>query len=244
MQADHLISDAFISACRDYFYLIDRRYPERGSLKLIGDRYRLNGDQRTVIYRGISSLEQSALRNSLLTHECRNVPLFVDGYNVLFSLLNYRLGRTVFISTDGILRDAGSLHGRIRNLEYFNDCALLLAGCLEVLKPVTVHIYFDSPVSHSDKHANLLKDMMGERGLKGECYLVRSADWALKHAGDGVLATSDTAIIEKAAMKVIDIPRMILETAFNARFLDLRGFAGLPGGIVSGRPFPSGPAPH
>jgi hypothetical protein len=47
-----LMSDAFINACHDYYYLLNRHFPERGVLKLVGDRYRLDGDQRTVLYRG------------------------------------------------------------------------------------------------------------------------------------------------------------------------------------------------
>jgi hypothetical protein len=48
----YVADQEFTSACRDYFYLIDKNYPERGSLKIVGDRYRLSGDQRTILYRG------------------------------------------------------------------------------------------------------------------------------------------------------------------------------------------------
>lgn len=227
MQDNPFINGDFIQACKDYFYLIDRKYPERGILKLTGDRYRLSGDQRTVMYRGISSFERSRLRSSLLVPAIKGKHLIIDGYNVLFSLLNYRLGRIVFISTDNVLRDAGSLHGKIRNMEYFTDCIELMMGSLSQLNPDLVDIYLDSPVSHSEKHVHLLKEKFAEKGLQGDCFLVRSADWSLKHVQDGVLATSDTVIIEKAAIKVFDLSRMILETAFTTSFLQLRNLVGL-----------------
>ena len=60
------INEDFKLACRDYFYLVDHHFPERGVLKLVGDRYRLDGDQRTVLYRGISSRKRSDMRHNLL----------------------------------------------------------------------------------------------------------------------------------------------------------------------------------
>ena len=117
-----MLNDLFMNACKDYAYLINRNYPEPGTLKLVGDRYRLTRDQRTILYRGISSAEKSALRKAKLVKEIENKTLAIDGYNVLFSLLNYRLGRFTFISTDDVLRDAGSLHGRLKDEELFMDC--------------------------------------------------------------------------------------------------------------------------
>src|SRR5512145_134791 len=103
-----LLTDSFSQACTDYFYMVDHHYPERSVLKLVGDRYLLSGDQRTVLYRGISSLKRSSLRNAFLTKDTGGKQLIVDGYNVLFTLLNYRLGKITFVSTDGIVRDAGA----------------------------------------------------------------------------------------------------------------------------------------
>ncbi|MBN1158310.1 MAG: DUF434 domain-containing protein [Bacteroidales bacterium] len=212
----------FVCACRDYFYLIDRNYPERGTLKLIGDRYRLSGDLRTVLYRGISSQEKSVIRSMLLVHEIEGKCLMIDGYNVLFSLLNYRLGRIMFIGTDNILRDAGALHGKIRNEVLFKECVLLWTGYLRDHMPESLEVFLDAPVSHSEKHARMIRDLMAEHRLKGDCHVVRSADWALKQFRDGIIATSDTAIIDNAGIPVFDLPRNILESNFQADFIKLK----------------------
>jgi hypothetical protein len=50
-----LVNESFLPACRGYAYLVNRNYPERGAVKMVGDRYRLTGDQRTVLYRGYIS---------------------------------------------------------------------------------------------------------------------------------------------------------------------------------------------
>jgi hypothetical protein len=217
----NLLSNDFISACQDYSYLVNRRFPERGVLKLVGDRYRLDGDQRTVLYRGISSNKRSEIRKSLLVTDIVGQQLVIDGYNVLFTLLNYRLGRITFISTDHILRDAGSLHGRLRDEKTFSACVSLLIDYLIIKQPYKTDIYLDSPVSHSEKHAQIIRENMQMCHLSGECHVIKSADWALRQNQHGVIATSDTAIIEKALVPVIDLPKEILENAYEATFLRL-----------------------
>ena len=217
-----LLTNDFVHACRDYAYLINRHFPERGVLKLVGDRYRLSGDQRTVLYRGISSGERSDTRKSLLVTDITGMDLMIDGYNVLFTLLNYRLGRITFISTDHILRDAGSLHGKLRDEDTFRECISLLLEYLAREKPGRTEIYFDSPVSHSEKHAQMIRDKMQDVHLDGDCHVIKSADWALRQNRHGVIATSDTAIIDKAMRPVIDLPKAILKQAYEAVFLSLK----------------------
>jgi hypothetical protein len=216
-----LLANDFISACLDYAYLMNRHFPERGVLKLVGDRYRLDGNQRTVLYRGISSREKSEIRKSLLVSDITGKDLVIDGYNVLFTLLNYRLGRITFISTDRILRDAGSLHGKYRDEKTFTESVSLLLEYLVRKQPGRTDFYLDSPVSHSDIHARMIREKMQMLHLQGDCHVIRSADWALRQNEHGIIATSDTAIIEKALVPVIDLPKGILESAYEATFLNL-----------------------
>ncbi len=216
-----LQSADFIKACRDYYYLIDRHYPERGVLKLVGDRYRLGGDQRTVLYRGISSRERSALRKSLLVSEINGMDLAVDGYNVLFTLLNYRMGKITFISTDQFMRDAGSLHGRLNDEKTFAECVVQMAAFLILRQPARVDVYLDSPVSHSEQHAHLIREKFQKAGLVTDCHVIKSADWALRQRQEGVIATSDTAIIDKSKVPVYDLSRELLCWHYKREFPEL-----------------------
>jgi len=218
-----------MEACRDYAYMVNRLYPERGAIKLVGDRYRLTRDQRTVLYRGISSREKSELRKSRLVQEIKGLTLAVDGYNVLFSLLNYRLGRFTFIANDNFLRDAGSLHGRLRDEKTFQDCLSQLIDFLVSRQPARVDVFLDSPVSHSERHAQMIREMLASYCLLGECQVLHSADFALKHFRHDVLATSDTVIIERAERPVADLPRMILEKYYNADLIRITDLLRLPG---------------
>jgi hypothetical protein len=215
------VGKSFISACRDYAYLIDRHYPERGTLKLVGDRYRLTRDERTILYRGITSVEKSVLRKAKLVRDIEGKTLAIDGYNVLFSLLNYRLGRFTFISTDNFLRDAGSLHGKLKDEEMFIDCIKMLAKHLSVMRPLQVDVFLDSPVSHSEMHAQLISDIFQQFNIQVTCRVIKSADYGMKYLPFDVLATSDSVIIEGAQSGIVDLPRIILEIQYKAELVNI-----------------------
>ncbi len=218
MNNELLNTENFRKGAQDYFYLQDRNYPQKGTLKLVGDRYKLSGDQRTVLYRGISSTQLSNSRKTRLITSIKGKNLYIDGYNVLFTILNYRLGRIVFISTDGILRDAGSLHGKIRNDELFYGCITLLFDLFTVEKPAYLNIFLDSPVSHSAKHKNIIDKAMEESCFNGDCKLVKSPDLEIKQNTDGIICSSDTDILDRTGNNIADIPRAVLDKNFRPGF--------------------------
>ncbi len=204
----------------DYFYLIDKNYPEKGALKLVGDRYRLTKEYRTILYRGVSSSANSLHRGQRLVDKPDDT-LRIDGYNVLFSLLNYRLGHFVFICTDSFCRDAGSLFGKITKENFFHECMIMLIEYLIDFKDVFVEIYLDSPVSFSKKHKYQIEELFEKQKLQGNVYIVKSADKALKKHSNGMLATSDSDIIDQCSNPIIDIPRNIIEKKYNAELFNL-----------------------
>lgn len=219
---DTLLNTAnFKKGAKDYFYLLDRKYPQKGTLKLVGDRYKLSGDQRTMLYRGISAGSLAGKRKMRLSRTIGNKILVIDGYNVLFTILNYRLGKPVFISNDGILRDAGSLHGKLRNEEVFIKCINLLFGFLIPARPKHMEIFLDSPVSHSAVHKNNIEQELARHSLSGKCKLVKSPDYEIKQYSEGLICTSDTAIINKTENPVVDLPRLVLEKNFTCDFLQI-----------------------
>ena len=220
MNADLFLSDAFRNALDDYFYLLNNHYPQKGALKLVGDRYRLSTDQRTILYRGISSREKATERKSKITAEPSD-SLAIDGYNVIFTLLNYRLGRFVFISNDGICRDAGSLFGKIRKDSLFNECAMILIEFLSNYLNTSITIYFDSPVLSSKKHRSLLLQLTDDTNINIDVSLVQSADQSLLNDPSSVLASSDSVIIDNAMRPVLDIPKIIIEGKYGYSLIDL-----------------------
>jgi hypothetical protein len=96
------------------------------------------------------------------------------------------------------------------------------------VQPSAVNIFLDSPVSHSEKHAREIREILENIHMAGTCQVIRSADFALKHFPCDVLATSDSVIIEKAARPLVDLPRMILEKEYKAELVKISDLLLLP----------------
>ncbi len=220
MKTDDITTGSFNQALEDYFYLMDRGYPEKGALKLTGDRYKLSTDLRNLLYRGVTSRENSEKRSARLVDKPHDL-LIIDGYNVLFTLLNYRLGRMVFVSVDNICRDNGSLYGKIKDENLFEECAGLMAEYLGCSAIPEVIVYLDEPVSFCRDHRRILSLELKKQGVLCRIEVVPSADRAILLHTFGTIATSDSNILDRSDNPVFDLPRKILESKFNARLYNL-----------------------
>jgi len=144
---------------------------------------------------------------------------------VLFTIMNYRLGNPLFISTDGFLRDVGGLHGRIKSEALFSRTIESLLGFLKTLALAKVSVWLDSPVSNSMLHAQAIREKMAYKGLNGFCDIAKSADHALKTSGSPCIATSDSALIDAVqGAGIFDLPRAVLEYEYGTEFVDLRPY--------------------
>jgi len=147
---------AITEAARDYRWLLDRGYPDNGSITLVGDRYRLNRHERHMLYRGVSSAAAAARRAARLVTvsaaSASTAPhtspatfpatatqrygaaqlnpasvLGIDGHNVLLTVANYLHGIPTFECDDGLIRDIGGVHGRVRDEAVMHRAIRLLA---------------------------------------------------------------------------------------------------------------------
>lgn len=219
------LTPPFRSAARDYRLLLDRGYPPAAGLKLVGDRWALDKAARTVLFRGILPESLSAAIAARLVRVPPPVArLAVDGYNVLFTLTNYRRGHPLFLGTDGLLRDAGGAHGRIQDPGLFLECARAAVERLADLGVAYAEVYLDAPVSGSGSHAAALRDLLARAGVTGRVELAASADRPVRDfegGADGCAATSDSAVAVAARSPVFDLARDILEARYGAVFPDL-----------------------
>lgn len=228
MKNKNIITNAFKNALTDYYYLLNKNYPEKETLKLVGDHFRLTGPQRTVLFRGITSKKNASIRKSkrIPIEDLKGKELYIDGYNFLFTIMNYLLGKMVFIGNDGILRDSGGTYGKIEKEEIFCKAVNTLMGFLQKKNIENVTIYLDEPVSNSQSHVMQIEKKIQEVKIKGEVHLLHSVDHRLKQIKDGVIATSDSEIIDQTPGKVIDLARTVMEAAYEITILDLESLTG------------------
>jgi len=143
MQAStNYLNDTLRAAIIDYRHLLDRGYPVQATIKLVGDRYRLDRAGRIIMFRGVLDEETSSrIAGRLVVELPRRASLCIDGYNVLFTLANYRSGHPLFIGTDGLLRDAGGSHGRFATGTAFAEALEALIDALPEVDPDRVVFY-------------------------------------------------------------------------------------------------------
>ncbi|HER10160.1 MAG TPA: DUF434 domain-containing protein [Bacteroides sp.] len=211
-------TDELMRAAGHYEWMLSRGYPQKSALKLVGDRFSLPGKYRQVLYRGICAREQAEARKKKLGFVREGDVVLVDTYNVLFTINNYLLGRPVFISNDGFLRDAGEMRGRITNKPVFNRGVNLLLDVMKAWKNAKVTLYLDEPVSFSGRLSIELSKDMVEMDIDGEAFTVNSPDHMLKHTASDAICTSDSAIIDHYEGRIVDLARSILDTFYHPDF--------------------------
>ena len=210
-----------IDAAKEYLWMLSRNYPQKGALKLVGDKFMLSGDMRQVLYRGISSEKLAEKRQNKIGSVKNGDLVLVDTYNVLFTINNYLLGKPVFLCNDGILRDAGEMRGRIVNKPVFSRATSLLLDVLQEWKGATFLLYLDEPISFSGRLSIELSKDMVQMDIEGEALTVKSPDHVLKNEKSDAICTSDSVIIDIYPGRISDLPRYLLEKYFQPDFPSL-----------------------
>lgn len=215
------MTESFKNVLRDYSYLMDNGYPARPAAKLVGDRYGLTGFERVVLFRGITSREKARSRRSKIIHDLKSKRLYVDGYNVIFTVMNYLTGKSLFIANDGMVRDSGETYGDIEDETLFYKAVDLIFDFIKTNGVSVVVIYLDGPVSGSVSHRDELERRFRNLGIEGEVVVVKRVDGKLKGNSDGVIATSDSEIMDGVDCGIYDLPRKVLENNYTMDLQDL-----------------------
>jgi len=225
------VSKAFRTAVVDYHMLLDRGYPEDALRDLVGNRYRLSRCERAILYRGVCSSDDAGRRAQRRApyDPGGSDPLWVDTLNVLYTLANYLLGRPVFVGTDGWLRDVGEAHGRMipaRVLQRAVDLLVSHASGLSDCGSETaadqradcrpVRCILDATADITPAVADILA---GSSAIA--LSMEQGADQFLVARETGLVATSDSRIIDRCLRPVIDLPRFLLQERFLVTFVEL-----------------------
>ena len=65
---------------------------------------------------------------------------YIDGYNVLFTIMNYLFGKFIFTGNDGLLRDCGEVYGKVENEALFYRAVDILLEYLKKGEPAAIEI--------------------------------------------------------------------------------------------------------
>lgn len=207
-----------MQAAKEYLWFLSNSYPQKASLKLVGDKFMLSGEMRQVLYRGIAGTKVAMSRKKKIGKVCKGDLVLIDTYNVLFTVNNYLLGKHLFLCNDGMLRDAGEMRGRIVNKPQFFRSVTMMLEVLRVWTDITCIHYLDEPVSFSGQLSMELNKSMAGMGIKGQAHVHKSPDRKLMDESSDAICTSDSVILNSYQGKVLDLGRLILESYFQPNF--------------------------
>ena len=176
----------------------------------MGNRYGLTSDERNLLHRGVfsSSDSESRRRKIISIKEVQNRDLAIDGHNVLITIEAGLSGRPLILADDGFVRDISGLSGSFKKTGTTEEAIQLIVNFLEKVKPRQTLFLFDAPISNSGKLAQEVKSQLKRGNLPGDSMAVRVPEKVLI-GFPGVIATSDTAIIDQSK-KVLDLAGYIL----------------------------------
>lgn len=197
-------------AAGDFRYLLNRKYPRKAALELVGNRYGLTFDERHLLHRGIFSKSDSRSRRKKIIsiQEVQNKELAIDGHNVLITIEAGLSGRPLIFGDDGFIRDISGLSGSFKKTEMTEKAIHWIIHALKNIKPRQTLFLFDAPISMSGKLAQEVRGLLKKENLSGDAMAVKVPEKILI-GFPGRIATSDTAIIDQSK-KVLDLAGFIL----------------------------------
>jgi len=207
---DILKSKNLQKAAEDFRHLLNRGYPRKVTLELVGNRYGLTFGERHLLHRGVFSWTDSQARRKkkITIQEVRNKDLAIDGHNVLITAEAGLSGRPLILGDDGFIRDISGLSGSFKKTETTEKVIQLIIHVLKNIKPQQTLFLFDAPISMSGKLAQEVRSLLKRENLSGDAIAVKVPEKILI-GFPGVIATSDTAIIDRSK-KILDLAGYIL----------------------------------
>jgi hypothetical protein len=206
-------------AAEDFRYLLNRGFPRKASLELVGNRYELTLDERHLLHRGVFSDADSGPRRKKIISpkEIIHEDLVIDGHNVLITVEAALAGRPLILADDGFIRDISGLSGGFKKTEMTDKAIQLIVTFLKKWKPRHTLFLFDAPISKSGILAQKLRALLKKEGLTGDALAMKVPEKILI-GFQGVIATSDTAIIDRSK-RVLDLAGNIIQVEVGSKSL-------------------------
>ena len=215
---------ALRAAVAELSWLLDRGYPKKAALKLVGDRHALRDRQRMAVQRCAAGDLDRRHR-----HERRveagalaGESLAIDGYNVLLTVEAALSGGVLLLGRDGVLRDLTSMSGHYRRMRSTRSALEEIAAFCSRAGSARLVWYFDRPISNSGRLKQTMDQLASEAGWPWDVRLVASPDRTLVDS-PSIIATADSGVLDRCE-RWFNLARSVVETAVpDAWIVDLSG---------------------
>jgi len=205
--------EALAAAVSELSWLLDRGYPKRAALTLVGDRHALRDRQRMAVQRCASSDRDRADRLSrrVRAESLAGETLEIDGYNVLLTVEAALSGGVLLLGRDGVLRDLTSMSGHYRRMRSTRRALETIARFCGDAGAADLLWYFDRPISNSGRLKRTIDELAAEEGWPWEVRLATSPDRSLIDS-TGIVATADSGVLDRCG-RWFNLAREVVEAA-------------------------------
>ena len=206
-------------ASDDLCWLRSRGYPDKASLKLVGDRYGLRLRQRTALSRCAVDGEAARRRRGreVGPEAIRGGRLQIDGYNALLTVESALGGGVVLAARDGNFRDMAAMRSHFRRVDQTRPALELIGAYLDEIGCRRVQWYLDRPISNSGRLKALMLEVASERGWPWAVELVPNPDKVLADS-TAVVATADGGILD-AGPRWFNLARRVVERSVPSAWI-------------------------
>ena len=206
-------------AARDFRFLLNRGYPRKAALELVGNRYGLTSDERHLLHRGVfsDSDSESRRKKKVFLGDVLNQDLVIDGHNVLITIEAGISGRPLILGDDGFIRDISGVSGNFKKTETTEKAIQFIIRAIKKMRPTQTLFLLDAPISKSGELAEAVRNYLKKENISGNAMALRIPERILI-GFPGVVATSDTAIINRSK-KVLDLAGHVLRKSIELESL-------------------------
>ncbi len=206
-------------SAQDFRFLLNRGYPRKAALELVGNRYGLTSDERHLLHRGVFSDSDSGSRRKkkVSVPKIKNKELAIDGHNVLITIEAGISGRPIVLADDGFFRDISGVSGSFKMTQITEKAIQLVMIALAKMKPTHTLFLLDAPISKSGELAEAIRDLLMNENIPGDAQAVKVPEKILI-GFSGVVATSDTSIIDQSN-QTLDLAAHVLRKSLKLESL-------------------------
>ncbi|MDW7986227.1 MAG: DUF434 domain-containing protein [Nitrososphaerota archaeon] len=183
-------------AAEDLRYLLNRGYNKETVLRLVGDRYLLDREERLVLYRSVYSMDEveQIKKKRMEERMLQDQKVLVDGFNVLNTIEAALRGDELILCDDGIIRDFSQVYGKYRLTQQTLTSLSLMIEALKTLKVSEALVLYESQISKSGEIAKKTREIIREKEIDGDAETSKTVDSILSRS-ERIVCTSDSAIL-------------------------------------------------
>lgn len=189
--------DKLCHAQEEIRFLLDRGYPIKPVVKLIGDHHQLSTRQRLALTRGTCATQNEERRKTkcLPLSQMKGKTIFVDGFNIIITLEVALSGGIILKGQDSIMRDLAGLRGTYRLIDKTELALALLGEILDELEVKEVYFCLDAPVSNSGRLKMKILEQSEKWKTQVQVEVVNNPDTLLSNMEHVV--TGDAIILDR-----------------------------------------------